>query len=118
LVAVGLVTVVFAILSVRPNVSAGRFTREDIKNKKTNLLFFGNFHNMGLTEYDWGMKEMMKDSDYLYGSLIKDIYFNGTVLATKYKYLRLSYSVFMYGFVASIVAFIVALLLYYYPPIV
>ncbi|MCI0750731.1 MAG: DUF5706 domain-containing protein [Flammeovirgaceae bacterium] len=118
LVGVCLTTVVFAVLSVRPNVSSGKFTREDIKDKKTNLLFFGNFHNMGLNEYDWGMKEMMKDSEYLYGSLIKDIYFNGKVLAKKYRFLRISYGVFMYGLVGSILAFIIALLLYYYPPII
>lgn len=58
---------------------------------------------------------MMEDADYLYGSLIKDIYFNGRVLARKYRLLRLSYSFFMFGFVASIIGFTIALLLYYYP---
>jgi hypothetical protein len=54
------------------------------------------------------MKEMMKDRDYLYGSMIKDIYFLGVVLARKYKFLRLSYSIFMYGLVGSIIAFAIA----------
>lgn len=115
LVATCLVTIVFAILATRPNISSGKFTREDIKEKRTNLLFFGNFHGMELNNYDWGMREMMKDADYLYGSLIKDIYFNGRVLARKYKLLRWSYSIFMFGFVASIVGFTIALLMYYYP---
>ena len=115
LVATCLVTIVFAILATRPNVSLGKFTQKDIEEKKTNLLFFGNFHAMEFTNYDWGMRQMMKDADYLYGSLIKDIYFNGQVLARKYKLLRWSYSCFMFGFVASIIGFTVALLLYYYP---
>lgn len=115
LVATCLITIVFAILATRPNISSGKFTREDIKEKRTNLLFFGNFHGMELNNYDWGMREMMKDVDYLYGSLIKDIYFNGRVLARKYKLLRWSYSIFMFGFVASIIGFTIALLMYYYP---
>lgn len=110
-----LVTIVYAVLATRPNISTGKFTTEDIKKKKTNLLFFGNFHGMHLDDYEWGMKEMMKDSDFLYGSIIKDIYFNGKVLARKYKLLRISYSIFMFGFVASILAFLIAMLIFYYP---
>jgi predicted metal-dependent HD superfamily phosphohydrolase len=108
LVGVCLTAVIFAILATRPNISGGTFTREDIQNKKINLLFFGNFYNMQLPDYDWAMKEMMKDKDYLYGSMIKDIYFLGVVLSRKYKFLRWSYSVFMYGLIAAIVAFAIA----------
>jgi hypothetical protein len=60
---------------------------------------------MELPDYDWAMKEMMKDKDYLYGSMIKDIYFLGVVLARKYKLLRISYSIFMYGLIGAIIAF-------------
>lgn len=108
LVGVCLTAVVFAILATRPNISGGTFTREDIQNKQINLLFFGNFYNMQLPDYDWAMKEMMNDKDYLYGSMIKDIYYLGVVLARKYKFLRWSYSIFMYGLIAAIVAFAIA----------
>jgi predicted metal-dependent HD superfamily phosphohydrolase len=108
LISVCLATMVFSILASRPNISSGKFTREDIKNKRTNLLFFGNFHAMKLEDYEWGMKEMMKDAEYLYGSLTKDIYFLGKVLGKKYRYLRIAYSIFMYGFVLAILSFIVA----------
>lgn len=108
LMSVCLGTMVFSILASRPNVSSGKFTREDIKNKHTNLLFFGNFHGMNVGDYEWGMKEMMKDADYLYGSLIKDIYYLGKVLGRKYRYLRIAYSIFMYGFVVAILSFIIA----------
>ncbi len=96
---------IFAVLATRPNVSKGTFTREDIFHKKTNLLFFGNFHSMQLDDYDWAMKEMMADKDYLYGSIIKDIYYLGVVLAKKYKYLRVSYNIFMIGLVIAMFAF-------------
>lgn len=103
-----LATIVLAILATRPNISKGIFTRDDIMNKKTNLLFFGNFHSMSLEEYEWGMKELMKDNDYLYGSLIKDIYFLGAVLGKKYRLLRAAYTTFMFGFVVAVLAFVIA----------
>ena len=108
LVGVCLATMVFSILASRPNVSSGKFTKEDIRNKKTNLLFFGNFHAMAFDDYYWGMSEMMKDSEYLYGSMIKDIYYLGKVLGRKYQHLRVAYSIFMYGFVIAILAFGIA----------
>ena len=112
LVLVCLTTIVFAVLATRPNVSSGEFARKDIEEKKTNLLFFGNFHNSKLNDYMWGMKEMMKDADYLYSSMIKDIYFLGKVLGKKYKMLRTSYTIFMFGFTISIVSFLIAMILY------
>lgn len=108
LTTVCLVTIVLSILTTRPNISKGKFTKKDINNKKTNLLFFGNFHKMSLEEYEWGMNELMKDGHYLYGSLIKDIYFLGAVLGKKYKRLRMAYTIFMFGFVIAVLSFMIA----------
>lgn len=115
LTVVCLTTIVFAVLATRPNVTKGRFEREDIINKKANLLFFGNFHQMKLEDYQWGMKEMLKDADYLYGSMIKDIYYLGAVLGKKYRLLRVSYTIFMFGFVLAILGFIFAELFFKSP---
>ncbi len=100
--------IIFAILSTRPKVTPGSFTRVDIAEKKTNLLFFGNFYKMQLEEYQWAMNEMMKDKDYLYNSMIKDLYFLGLVLHLKYKLLRITYNIFMFGIIVSVIAFVVA----------
>lgn len=106
------VTIIFAVLATRPNVSGGRFTEDDIRQKKTNLLFFGNFYKMELDEYNWAMDEMLRDKDFIYGNMIKDVYYLGVVLARKYRYLRISYSVFMYGLIVSLIAFGVAVMFY------
>lgn len=95
----------FSILATRPSVSGGRFTEEDIRNKKTNLLFFGNFFRMELEDYQRAMNQMMNDGEYLYDSMIKDVYFLGIVLAKKYRYLRISYTIFMWGLIVAVVAF-------------
>lgn len=111
LVMVCVAAIVFAILATRPNVSHGTFTQEDIKNKKTNLLFFGNFHGMGLQDYSWAMEEMLGDRDYLYSSVVKDNFFLGIVLAKKYRYLRIAYNIFMWGLIVAILAFAVIFVL-------
>lgn len=108
LLAVCLSAMIFGILATRPNVTRGTFTREDIRRRDTNLLFFGNFHGSSYEDFEWGMKEMMGDREYLYGSMIRDIYSLGKVLGKKYRYLRLCYTIFMYGLVAVVVAFVVA----------
>ena len=100
--------IILAIMSTRPKVSSGTFTRKEIEEKKVNLLFFGNFYKMPLEEYLWAMKEMMSDRQYLYDTMIKDLYYLGIVLNRKYKLLRLTYTVFTVGIIASVVAFVVA----------
>jgi predicted metal-dependent HD superfamily phosphohydrolase len=109
LLIVCVITMVFSILATRPTVPPGRFTMQDIEDKTTNLLFFGNFYRMGLADYNAGIQKMMDDSDYLYGSLIKDIYSQGVVLGRKYRLLRIAYNVFMFGIVAAVIAFIIAI---------
>ncbi|NOT75766.1 MAG: phosphohydrolase [Cyclobacteriaceae bacterium] len=107
-----LVSIVFAILVTRPNVTQGTFTKEDIEKKRANLLFFGNFHNMSLKDYQQGVDAMMADSEFLYGSMTRDIYFLGIVLARKYKLLRFAYSFFMFGFVLSVLSFVIAVTMF------
>ena len=102
------ISMVMSIMATRPNVTKGKFTKEDVNNKKVNLLFFGNFHQMKLDDFEWAMDEMMKDRDYLYNSLTKDLYFLGLVLNRKYNLLRHTYSVFMVGIVVSVLAFVIA----------
>ena len=102
------VSIIFAILSTRPKVTSGTFTREDIVDQKVNLLFFGNFYKMPLEEYEWAVNEMMNDRTYLYNSMIKDLYFLGLVLERKYKLLRITYNIFMVGIIVSAIAFIIA----------
>jgi predicted metal-dependent HD superfamily phosphohydrolase len=109
---VNLVTIIFSILATRPHIPPGTFTKADLDEKKVNLLFFGNFYRMSLEEYAGGMLVMMDDKDFLYGSLIRDVYYQGIALGKKYLWLRWSYNVFMYGLIASVLAFLIAALFF------
>lgn len=114
LLTVNLITIIFSILATRPQIPPGLFTKADLDEKRVNLLFFGNFYRMSLEEYAGGMLQMMEDRDFLYGSLIRDVYFQGIALGRKYRWLRWSYNVFMYGLIASVTAFMIAALAF--PP--
>lgn len=105
-----LTTIIFAILSTRPKISSGKFTKDDIHNRKVNLLFFGNFYNMKAEEYEWAMKEMMADQSYLYSSMIRDQYSLGKVISQKYRLLRIAYTIFMIGLILSSILFAVFVL--------
>lgn len=101
-------TIIVAILATRPKVTEGTFTDQDVIDKRTNLLFFGNFHRSSLPAYEKAMQTMMTEPDYLYGSLVKDIFQLGVVLARKYKLIRLAYNIFMVGIIISVIAFAIA----------
>lgn len=99
------ITMILAVIATRPNVTRGEFTTEDVKQRKVNLTFFGNFHKMELEEFEWAVEELLKDKNYVYQSLTKDLYFLGKVLDRKYRILRLTYTIFVAGTIISLIAF-------------
>jgi len=108
LVLVNIATITFAVLATRPKVSKGVFTPQQVEEKSVNLLYFGSFYNMTYPDYKDAVNKMMNDAEFLYGSLTKDIYWQGKVLGRKYRLLRIAYSIFMYGMIASVLAFVIA----------
>lgn len=103
-------TIIFAILSTKPNVTKTHFTKQDVADRKVNLLFFGNFQQMLFDDYKFSMQDLIKDRDYIYDSMIKDLYFLGKVLERKYKLLSITYTIFMAGIIISVLSFAYAFL--------
>ncbi|KAA5536478.1 HD domain-containing protein [Taibaiella lutea] len=100
--------IIFSILATRPSIPKGKFTQQDMEAKTVNLLFFGNFYKMNLNDYADGMHQVMEDKEFLYDSLIRDVYSQGVVLGRKYRLLRISYSIFMFGLILAVLSFIIA----------
>jgi len=99
-----LITIIFATLATRPNITTGKISKQAIEDKKANLLFFGNFSRMDFKDFDWGIKNMITDREYLHNAMIEDFYNLGTVLDQKFRYLRICYNVFMYGIIISVLS--------------
>lgn len=108
LILFSVVSIIFAILSTRPKVTSGTFSEGDVRERKVNLLFFGNFYKMPYKDYEDAVNEMMQDREYLYNSMIKDLYNLGLVLERKYRLLRITYNIFMVGIIVSVLMFIIA----------
>lgn len=97
-----IVSITFSIISITPNKTQGNFTEEEIRSKKGNLLYFGNFYNMHYRDFEWAFLQLLQDKDYLYSSMIKDFYYQGQVLHRKNTSIRISLYVFLFGLAATI----------------
>ncbi len=102
------VSIIFAILSTRPNITSGKFSEEEVTSRKVNILFFGNFHKMPFEQFKWAIGETIQDKKLIYDAMTKDLYYLGVVLHQKYKMLRITYNIFMAGIIISVIAFIIA----------
>ena len=108
MITVSLVTIIFSILATRPNIKKRKFTEADLKENKINMLFFGNFFTMDFNSYSTSMLRMMSEKNDLYLTFLRNLYEQGIVLAKKYRLLKISYNVFMYGLILSVIAFFIA----------
>ena len=101
-----LLTTFFAVLATRPNFIKGNISQAYLDNKKTTLLFFGNFSSLSLPDFEDCMLTILKEDEYLYRTLLADCYGQGKVLRKKYNLLSYSYNTFLVGIVLSVIVFI------------
>ncbi len=114
LILTSVITIVIAILSTRPRIlkDTSSHDQKHALIQEKNILFFGHFTKMPLNEFELAMKKTYNNRELLYESLSKDIYYQGVILVWKYKYITISYNIFLVGFIVSIIAFIVAFALH------
>ncbi len=101
-----LLSVIFAILSARPEVTSKEVDKEKIEKKQSSVLFFGNFVNMPLNDFISNLKKFRNDQGLLYDNMSVDIYYLGIVLTRKYRLLRYSYNIFMGGLILCVISFL------------
>jgi len=106
----GLASLICAVLSARPKVTSLNRSNMPIEELQRNIVFFGNFVHLNLEQYEEAMDAMFRDNELIYGNMTRDLYYLGKVLQQKYSYLSISYNVFMVGFVATVLTFLVAFL--------
>lgn len=106
----GLTSLIFAVLSARPKVTSLNNSDTNLDVAQRNIVFFGNFVTLELEQYEEAMDAMFRNSELIYGNMTRDLYYLGKVLDQKYRYLTISYTVFMIGFAATVITFLVAIL--------
>jgi len=105
----GMTSLIFAVLSARPKVTQLPATTE---NPAPGLAFFGNFVKLPLDEFSRAMDQTLQSSTLLYSSMVEDLYHLGKVLDKKYRYLSISYNIFMVGLIITVVLFLFTLLVF------
>jgi HD superfamily phosphodiesterase len=106
-----LITIIIAIMSTRPNLITSKFSQEDIDKKNVDLIFFGNFVKLNYDDYLKAIKDMMKDDEHLYSTMIKNQYSLGKILSKKFRLVKIAYNVFMIGIILTVVLFLVNILI-------
>ncbi|MEM9820822.1 MAG: Pycsar system effector family protein [Bacteroidota bacterium] len=104
----GLSSLIFAVLSIRPKVTTKNEGSVSLEEVKQNIVFFGNFVHLELDQFEAAVDAVLRDGELLYGNMVRDLYFLGKVLDKKYRFLTISYNIFMVGFVATVLTFLVA----------
>ncbi|MHA6249622.1 Pycsar system effector family protein [Pontibacter sp. CAU 1760] len=99
-------TIIFAVLSTRPNVG-----RKSKMKEQLDFLFFGDFVALPKATYRDNMRHIMYDPDLLYNSMIDNVYMQGKVLARKYRLLKISYTIFMVGFGVVLLSYVISWLI-------
>jgi hypothetical protein len=105
----GLASLIFAVLSARPKVTNLAEGTNDLEVIKKNVIFFGNFSKLSLQQYEEAMDAVYRDGELMYGNMTRDLYYLGKALDKKYRFLSISYNIFMVGFIFTVTTFLVAL---------
>lgn len=100
-----LVSLIFSVLSASPRVTKKNKKGDDVIDARNNIAFFGNFVSMEVEEFEQAMDAMLRNDELLYGNMSRDLYYLGKTLDKKYKLLRISYHVFLGGFIISVLLF-------------
>ncbi len=101
-----LLSVVYAIMAARPKIIRPKSDQKNDFKEKVSLLFFEVFHAMPQKEYLREIDHLLENKREIYNHLTMDIHNQGKVLHRKFKLLAISYSIFMYSFIISVVAFL------------
>ena len=108
LVITNVLSISFAILATIPKSWVKRDrTGESVEKtiKSADLMTFEDFSSLKLSDYTNSVMKVISDGDTLYPSLIKDIHDLGLKLSKKYRLIRTSYLIFLYGIILSVAGF-------------
>ncbi len=106
---VSLLTITFAILSTKPNTNQKKASDLPANPLSLDLLFFGDYLALTPDIYKRKMKELITNNDQLHDSMIDNIYIQGRVISRKFRLLKISYNIFMFGFPVVVLWYLAAI---------
>lgn len=103
LVITNVLSISFAILATIPKSWVQKDAQLSLDS--VDLMTFEDFSGMKFSDYNDSVMNIIEDGQTLYPSIIKDIYELGVKLARKYRLIRISYLIFLYGIIVSVFMF-------------
>ena len=104
-------SLLFAIFAIIPSTDYPKIKGSNEIDRDSplfNPLFFGHFAHLPIEEYKEDYANTLMTDDKVYDAMAGDIYGQGKVLAlNKYKFLKWSYTSFLWGMSGAIIVFIV-----------
>lgn len=99
-----------AVMAVKPKVNLpDDDTIEDLRNDRSSIIYFKHYVHMDPEDYVHEMKRVLKDVETIHSHIARHIYGLGYGLSVKFRWLRLSYTIFTIGLAASALVFVLAM---------
>jgi hypothetical protein len=95
----------FAILATRPKWKQDKPLATDGATLDADLMSFEDFSELSEEAYGAAVEPIMTDRNFLYDTIKKDIHRLGVDLNTRYRSIRISYDIFLYGLIISVLMF-------------
>ena len=100
----------FAILATIPQAWSNYVSPEEAK--VVDLLNFDDIQSQSLDQYKTSVMQLMEEKQILYPSIITDVHRLAKTLARKYKLIRVSYLILLYGIISTMLLFLLCHLIH------
>ena len=107
LIIANMITLWFAILSIRPTIKG-----EAARESEDNILHYKTCTEYSLPLYTEKMTATLDDDQEKRNAIIKELYYYGNLLNEKYKFIEFAYRSFSWGVVMAVVSYLVIFLMY------
>jgi hypothetical protein len=98
-----------AVMAVKPKVNLPEDTLEDLRNDRSSIIYFKHYVHMAPEDYVHEMKRVLNDAETIHTHIARHIYGLGYGLSVKFRWLRLSYTIFTIGLASSALVFVLAM---------
>jgi hypothetical protein len=98
---------IFAILAAQPRAKNIRQTREEMLSGDADLLYFKNFSKVSKEEYSHTLEKIYNDQTQIYSQMSRTLYGLGITVDRKFRRLKISYSIFLFGLVTTVIVFLI-----------
>ncbi len=98
-----------AVMAVKPKVNLPEDTLEDLRNDKSSIIYFKHYVHMDPDDYVREMNRVLNDVETIHSHIARHIYGLGYGLSVKFRWLRLSYTIFTIGLASSALVFVLAM---------